>query len=115
MNEYRLKECGIDYDRGIIYFGNDKELYERYLLKFIDQDYLEEAINYLKVGDVENAFASIHKLKSLVDYIRITQGEEMIHMVTESLRAGKSEGVMDGLMFLKLVYDDLKEELRKES
>lgn len=114
MDAEKLKECGIDYNKGILFFGKDVELYEKYIAEFAQEDMLEDAIKCLENDNVKGAFASVHKLKALVEYIKIPAADEMVHELTETLREGKTDGVEVGLHYLKEVFTEIKRVVREE-
>lgn len=88
MNVERLKTCGVNYEAGVHRFGDNVAIYEKYLKKLPESDYITEAKEALLHKDVEEAFQVFHKMKAVVGNLSIDELFNQISEITEELRTG---------------------------
>lgn len=91
MNRYLLSQVGIDYEEGVHRFNDKTELYEKFLIRFPqDQSYFQlEAA--LEAQDVEKSFQAAHALKGVTGNLSINSLHKTTLPLVEALRQGNLE------------------------
>lgn len=86
MNSYILFKAGVDVQEGIKRFSGKKEIYEKYLYKFPENEYYERLEVALLKGEKEEAFQAAHALKGMTGNLSMNTLYEALKPVVEALR-----------------------------
>lgn len=106
MNFKLLEENGINVKSGINRFGNKEKLYEKYLLKFLNDNSFNELYEFMMHTDYEKAFMSAHTLKGIVGNLSLDNLYEPLCDLVEGLRKGNNlENAIKLLPIVKEKYD----------
>lgn len=105
MNKETLKAGGIDYEEGLDHFSGNKQLYEKYLNRFLELTLFDEMKERIEEGDLKEAFECAHKLKSFVGNLSIPGLYAEIEELTENLRNRDS---LDYDSRIKKINDDYR-------
>lgn len=63
MDKAALIKGGISYDEALLRFVGNEKLYEKYLVKFLDDKHMEDAVKAYKEGKSEELLELVHALK----------------------------------------------------
>lgn len=88
MTREGLTRAGVDYDSGARRFAGKTQLYEKYLLKFFENNSLFDLRCKLETGDYEAAFRIAHSLKGVSGNLSMGPLYDTIAELVEYLRAG---------------------------
>ena len=93
MNEQKknaLIEAGVELDEAIHRFMGMEDMYEKFLLRYTEDNCLEDMKKALEDRDVESIFKSAHYMKGLAANLELTPVKEQAHIVTEKTRGRES-------------------------
>lgn len=65
MDEVILRQAGIDYDAALARFVGKQAIYEKYLLKFLEDTHAQDALAAYEQEDYEELFEQTHALKGV--------------------------------------------------
>ena len=91
MDKEKCINAGIDYDQGVHRFMGNSDLYEKYVLKFLDDQTFPALITAMKEKDVEQAFAQAHTLKVVAGNLSFNEFLNKVIPVVEALRSKNME------------------------
>lgn len=114
-DELKQELCswGIDWpDVSARFMGND-DLVIKFMLKFADDQSMEELTAALANGDTENAFKAIHTLKGVAGNLGMSVIHDDVCALTEILRVGSLDGAKEKYDRIKIKYDELIEIIAK--
>lgn len=86
-------------------FVGSGDMYAKYLFKFPYRANYNEAINYLKNGDLENAFIEFHSFRGACANLSLTKLHKLVSRTVETLRLSKIPSEED-LKDLQEAYDN---------
>lgn len=87
----KLKEAGIDTDEGIARFCGNQELYEKFLLRFVDEDTFCNLAKAVQNKDFEECFTQSHTLKGVVGNLSMKTLYREASEMCEFFRAKENE------------------------
>lgn len=90
-----LKQDGNDVDGVMQRFMNMKKMYQKYLLKYLDDPCFQDLTQALQDGNIEDAFRASHTLKGVASNLGLTNLYNADVVVVEKLRNGVTDGVND--------------------
>jgi len=73
MNSEILKSAGIDFEKGVARFLDDRQLYESILETFLDDDTLFRGKRSLEKEDYKDLYECVHMLKGVAGNTDMTQ------------------------------------------
>lgn len=88
MNESTLRAAGIDYDGALTRFMGKREIYERYLLKYLNDDHAQAAKEAFLRSDYKEVLDQTHALKGLSGTLGLTKVFEISSQIVKDLRGG---------------------------
>lgn len=97
MDKEKLIESGIDYENAVRRFAGKKELYEKYLAQFAEDDHMAKAMEALKKKDYQDLLEQVHTLKGVVGTLGMTALFQACSKVVDAIRADKTSN-MEELM-----------------
>lgn len=112
MDKTILLSAGINYQSGVVRFGGQEQLFEKYLKKFITDREFAGLCAAMEEEDYETAFKSAHTLKGMIGNLSIDGLFEILAPLVEMLR-GKSDiaGAQKQFLLLKTEYEAVIESL----
>ncbi len=114
MNRYLLSKAGIDVNEGMRRFNNNKDIYEKFLLTFPEDEHYKLMVEAIEKANVEDAFQAAHALKGVSGTLSlVTLHAELIPLV-EELRSHSLEKTPELLPPVKESYEIVVEALNKE-
>lgn len=93
MDENTLRSAGIDYDAALARFVGKHAIYEKYLLKFLDDTHAAEAMRAYEQKDYAQVQEQTHALKGVAGTLGLTALFEICSGIVQDLR----NDVQDGL------------------
>lgn len=109
----QLQNTGVDVRKALDRFMNNESLYHSFLSKFLsDKSYIQLEENY-NAGNVREAFMHAHTLKGIAANLEINYLLQILHPLTEKLRADDMEGTGEMMRELKIRHDSLCELIKK--
>lgn len=102
-----LQTMGMDTDGALRRFSGNRALYEKFLLKFSDDDNFAKAMDALAAGDWEELFKAAHTIKGVAGNLGLTTLYESSAAVVSSLRADDQEGARTACESLARAYQAL--------
>lgn len=106
MDEDMLRSAGIAYDTALARFVGKHEIYEKYLVKFLEDSFVEDAIKAYENKDIDIVLEQTHALKGVAGTLGITALYEMSAQIVSDLRKGDQDN-------LKQKLEQLLEESRR--
>ncbi|MGN0353333.1 MAG: Hpt domain-containing protein [Roseburia sp.] len=101
MNRYLLTKVGINVQEGIHRFAGKKEVYEKYLYDFLENEYYDKLEDAIRERNGEEAFQAAHALKGVAGNLSLNPLFEAIKPVVEKLRGKadfeQAEKMMEGV------------------
>ena len=102
-----LTAVGVDYDSALERFMGKENLYQKFLIKFLDDKNFQSLGKALKDKDIEEAFKCAHTIKGLSGNLGLNKLSDSVVPLVEALRAGNLKGTDDMFAELKKVYEDI--------
>lgn len=87
MDKDRLCDAGIDYTSAMKYFAGNEAMFEKYLIKFKDDKYMDLSREAFKSGDYNELLKNIHVMKGLVSTLGMNALFKACSDVVMSIRA----------------------------
>ncbi len=81
--------CGIDTKEGIERFMDQEALFLKFLLRFLEDDGMQQLVDSFEKKEVEDCFHAAHSLKALTGNLAITCMYEPLKPLVEILRSGQ--------------------------
>ena len=88
MNKDELARIGINYDEGLKRFSGNAEIYQKFLLQFIDDHLFEELDQAMKDQDFGTAFTAAHTMKGITGNLSMNELYDKLVLFVEMLRGG---------------------------
>lgn len=93
MNETALRDAGIDYDAALARFVGKCSIYEKYLLKFLEDKHAHDAAKAYEQQDFAEVLEQTHALKGVAGTLGMTSLYEESAQIVNDLRNNKLEGL----------------------
>ena len=98
---------GVDWNEILDRFMGNEDLIARFMLKFLNDQSMNDLTKYLAEGNVSEAFKAVHTLKGVGANLGLKGFLTPVCELTEILRAGSMEGYEEKYNEIKPKYDDL--------
>ena len=105
MDKSILKAAGIDYDDGVKRFMSNEALYEKMLVKFLDDTSLSDARNALADNDGDKLFMSVHSLKGISGNLSLTSVYDCSSKIVALIRSKDCAAIPNAMEELVRLYD----------
>lgn len=113
VDKTALQTIGIDYDEGVKRFSGNAEIYETFLLKFLDDATFEELDQAMQNRDYGTAFSAAHTLKGVTGNLSMNHLYEELVSFVEMLRSSTDlESAIAYYPTVKKTYQDLVSQLK---
>lgn len=87
-----LKACGIDWQKGVARCLNDRSLFERTLLLFLQDDCFDRGKAAFALRDYPGLYRSMHELKGACGNVEMTALHDAVCELVDLLRGGNEPG-----------------------
>ena len=91
MNEERLRAAGIDYDGALMRFVQKREIYEKYLRKFLDDTHEAEALQAYRAQKLDEMQERVHALKGVSGTLGLLPLYNITAEIVQDLRTGNTQ------------------------
>ena len=108
-----LKEKGVELEPVLRRFLGKEEMYLKFLKRFLEDDSYTKMQISLEAYDAEGAFKACHTLKGVVTNLGLDGIMKTVIPITEKLRAGSLEGILELQKQLEKEYETVTEILRR--
>ena len=116
MDKERLIRAGIDYEDGVHRFAGRPEVYEKYLMKFFDQNEMSALRQALEQGDYDAAFRAAHNMKSNAGSLSLTAFYRAVCKLVDALRAGvRGESLLELFGQAQTLYDAVRLTVKEDT
>ena len=112
MDERKLRDAGIDYDAALARFVGKREIYEKYLTKFLEDTHVQDALAALEQKNYGEVLEQTHALKGLAGTLGMTELFEVSADIVRDLRNEVLDGLEDKMYALKEVQERLCDVIR---
>lgn len=104
-----LKSKDIDVDGTLSRFMGRVEMFEKFIIKFLDDNNYSDLCSAMDNSDVKNAFVAAHTLKGVCANLGLNPLNEASSEITELLREEKLEEAKEYLPKVKEAYEKMVE------
>lgn len=87
MTDENYREIGLDIESARQRFLGNRELFERFLFRFPEEQNYAKIIEAVKAGEIKEAFNAAHTLKGVCGNLSLSKLYEKVSEVTEILRS----------------------------
>ena len=114
-SEYKqeLIGMGVDVDKALDRFMGSEALYEKFLLKFVQDRSFKKMVGFVNAGDIPQAFMQAHTMKGIAANLELGYLLEVLVPITEQLRHGELERIPEEQEDLEIRYNKLCTIIRK--
>lgn len=114
-SEYKqeLIGMGVDVDKALDRFMGSEALYEKFLLKFVQDRSFQKMVGFVNAGDIPQAFMQAHTMKGIAANLELGYLLEVLVPITEQLRHGELERIPEEQEDLEIRYNKLCTIIRK--
>lgn len=95
MDEHMLRTAGIDYDAALARFVGKREIYEKYLTKFLQDEHVKDAARAYEERDFHEMLEQTHALKGVAGTLGMTNLYEISSEIVKNLRDDETEGLTE--------------------
>ncbi|MFR4350426.1 MAG: Hpt domain-containing protein [Roseburia sp.] len=113
MERNRLEEAGIDYAGALGRFVGKRELYERFLMKFVADTHAVEADRAFAEHNYAKMLEQTHALKGVAGTLGLLQMHKLAAEIVDDLRAGEHAALGERMRALMEENDRLHTLLRE--
>lgn len=103
----QLFEAGTNVDKALDRFMGSEALYDKFLLKFIQDTCYKQLEDCIKTGNASEAFMQAHTMKGIAGNLEFESLLEILVPMTEQLRRGDMTMIKEKQEELKLRYEKL--------
>ncbi len=114
MNTKKIIEAGVNYNEGLKRFSGNKELYEKYLVKFFEDSSISGLKECIQKGRYDEAFKYAHTMKGISGNLSLTNIYFCCCELVKALRNNVYDNLPELYNSLKVSYDTLKSVLTSE-
>lgn len=112
MDEKKLRAAGIDYDAALARFVGKRDIYERYLLRFLDDTHENEAEEAFHRQDYQEMLEQTHALKGLAGTLGLTGLYGISAEIVRDLRDEKFEDLDVKMIQMKAEWESIRDAIQ---
>lgn len=101
----KMKEAHIDYEVGVKRFAGKEELYEKYLMRFLDDIHYEDACKAMEEKDYDEILRAVHALKGMTGTLGMEELYRFCTQVVDDIRGDRKEAVERHFQQLREEYN----------
>lgn len=103
----QLESIGVDLERAIDRFVGNEAMYERFLLRFLQDESYMKLNEYINKGDIHQAFVQAHTLKGVAGNLEFHGLYRVLEPMTEHLRNNDLSTLPEEVELLKVRYEEV--------
>ena len=107
MDKELLLQANVDYENGKSRFAGNEALYEKYLLKFKEDQHYEGAKNAFENKDYETLLKEAHTLKGVSGTLGILDLYQACANLVTALRSNRSEEIPELFLAVTAAYEKI--------
>lgn len=114
-NKYKqeLREAGVDVESALDRFMGSESMYDKFLLKFVQEHTFRQLQESLLDKDIRNAFLLAHTMKGICANLELHPLLDILAPMTEQLRSGNMKNVTEQLELLNRLYQNVCDIIRE--
>lgn len=109
MDEVTLRQAGIDYDAALARFVGKKTIYEKYLMKFLEDTRAQDALKAYEQKDYDELFEHTHALKGVAGTLGLTGLYDAASEIVNDLRRDDREELDEKLAHMMAEQKRIRE------
>lgn len=113
MDITELQKAGINYPEGLSRFCNQTELYEKFLLQFLEDPTFDQLSTFLSEENIVQAYKSAHTLKGMSGNLSLTDFYNNCCGLVDALREHQVETIREHYQRLLDSYKRIQTALKK--
>ncbi len=103
----QLESIGVDLERAIDRFVGNEAMYERFLVRFLQDESYRKLNEYINKGDIHQAFVQAHTLKGVAGNLEFHGLYRVLEPMTEHLRNNDLSTLPEEVELLKVRYEEV--------
>lgn len=107
LDAAKLKEAHIDCEVGVKRFAGKEKLYEKYLIKFLEDNHYQQAKEALEQKDYDSTLKLVHALKGMTGTLAMEKLFEFCSQVVADIREDRIEAVEADFNSLSEEYNQI--------
>lgn len=112
MEAEKLIMADVDYNTALVRFVGNRELYEKYLKKFVDDEHILAAQAAYENSDYTELLEQVHALKGVTGTLGILSLQRMSTEIVSALRMEKYDGLKERMKELAVEFDRICEVIK---
>lgn len=108
-----LHAAGIDYASGVERFGGNNAMFEKFVLRFLEDPLFDELQGHIETQNAKQAFRCAHTLKGLVGNLSFTHYFEAVSKLSDALQDNNFEEVLIIMPSVTQAHDKVMRALRE--
>lgn len=113
MDENKLRAAGIDYDAALARFVGKRSIYEKYLVKFLEDEHVRDALTAFEQKNYEEMLEQTHALKGLAGTMGMLPLQEVCADIVKDLRSGTLNELEEKMLRLERIQEELREAIQR--
>lgn len=105
MKKQRLKEYGIDYENAIKRFAGNEALYEKFLVKFTEDDHLQIGEEAMRNQQYEDTMEAVHALKGVAGTLGMMDLLHACSHVVAKIRNNELENLEEAMQKVRQEFE----------
>lgn len=105
MDKETLIAANVDYENGMKRFAGNEALYEKYLLKFKEDEHYEAAKAAFEAGDFDTLLKEAHTLKGVAGTLGLTDIYQTCANIVTALRGERRSQIPQLFRLLQHAYE----------
>ena len=105
MDRKKLSDSGIDYFGAMKYFAGNEEMYNKFLMKFKDDNHMDMARSAFSSKDYDLVLKNVHIMKGMVSTLGMKDLFKACSDVVASIRAGQYDMLEDHMKSVEREYE----------
>lgn len=103
-----LQDMGVDTQAALRRFAGNSALYERFLMKFLEDGTFKKVEDAFKTGDWDSMLSAAHNFKGVAGNLGLNQLYQASSKIVSSLRAENRNDATEAYMELDIAYRALR-------
>lgn len=108
----QLEACGVDFDTAMERFMDNEAMYEKFLVKFLEDKNFEILKESIDKNDAESAFNAAHTMKGVAANLELNGLLRFLMPIVEILRQNKTEGTNELIKNMDEEYEMLRQAIK---
>lgn len=109
MDEVTLRQAGIDYDAALARFVGKQAIYEKYLLKFLEDTHAQDALEAYEQENYEELLEQTHALKGVAGTLGMMGLYDVAAEIVHDLRCDNRDGLSEKMARMMAEQERIRE------